>query len=438
MHGRRESLFHTLASFSERGRCAVAFANATTGESTTDFVFSGNSFIFENGEMLSENKAFSDDELSFAVVDFEKLSHERMSDDKFISEMSGDFLYIPYSMELSETKIETYEKSQFIPKDENARRELCELTIKMQSQALAKRMKSAYAKCLVIGVSGGLDSTLALLVCAEACDILKISRENIIAVTMPCFGTTKRTKNNALSLADALGATVRVIDVKKSVLSHFKDIGHAENNYNVVYENAQARERTQVLMDLANELSGIVVGTGDLSELALGFATYNGDHISNYGVNAGVPKTLLRSLISYYASISEKKLARVLLDVLNTPVSPELLPPKDNEIAQCTEGIVGPYELHDFFLYHLVRYGFSPKKIRRLASIAFADNYDEKTVTAWLKLFLRRFVSQQFKRSALPDGVKLSKISLSPRGGLVMPSDADGKFLLAELDGENQ
>lgn len=427
--GARERLFRGLASYSERLISAVALANAGNGESTTDLVYSSNSFVFENGELLAERGAFAREEITYALCDFEKLENRRIMNTAFKSEVSCEFLYIPFKLDICESKIEKYEKSPFIPSDPSEQDRLASLAIRMQAEALAKRFIASRSKCLVLGVSGGLDSTLALLVCAEACEILGISRDKIIAVTMPCFGTTKRTKSNAVKLSLALSATVREVDIKKSVLLHFKDIGHNSDDYNAVYENAQARERTQVLMDIANELSGIVVGTGDLSELALGFATYNGDQMSMYGVNAGIPKTLLRLLVSYYAKNSTKEIARVLTDILNTPVSPELLPPKDNEISQCTENIVGPYELHDFFLYHFLKNGFAPRKIKRLASAAFSGIYDEGTVEGWLKIFLRRFISQQFKRSAMPDGVKILDISLSPRGELRLPSDANGDFL---------
>lgn len=418
-------------------KCAIVSSFPSVFESTTDFVYSGRAYSFMLGETLNEKCAFSKDEILYSTVDFEAIEHDRTADSHFSCEASQDFVYVPYRTELKRTQIDFVNPTPFIIKDEGEREKTSALILKMQSNALARRFIAARARSMVIGVSGGLDSTLALLVCAGACDVLGIERSNIIAVTMPCFGTTKRTKNNAVELSHALGATLRTVDIKKSVLQHFKDISHSPDNYNVVYENAQARERTQVLMDIANALSGIVVGTGDLSELALGFATYNGDHMSNYGVNAGVPKTQLRSLVEYAIKGADKKLAGVLSDILKTPVSPELLPPSDGEITQCTEGIVGPYELHDFFLYYILRYGYSPRKIKRLALSAFSGVYGEREIDGWLRLFIKRFVTQQFKRSALPDGVALGEISLSPREGLKMPSDAYFDFFIRSLDGEN-
>ena len=434
----RQKILSRLEAASDTCRCALLYANSGEGESTTDCVYSSNSFITELGRTLCEIPAFCEESLCCSVVDFEKIESERLRNNGFLTAEAEEFLYVPYNMELSDTDIGHIEKSPFIPKDEGECDSLCSLALKMQAHALAKRIKASRSKTVVLGVSGGLDSTLALLVCAGACDLLGMSRDSIIAVTMPCFGTTKRTKSNAVILSRSLGATVLQIDIKKSVTQHFRDIGHADDDYNVVYENAQARERTQVLMDIANERGGIVCGTGDLSELALGFATYNGDQMSNYGVNSGVPKTLLRSIISYYAKGADKQVRDALNDVLKTPVSPELLPPKDSEISQCTEGIVGPYELHDFFLYYFIRYGFSPRKIKRLAVAAFKDEYDADTVDGWLRLFLRRFVTQQFKRSAMPDGVKLLDVSLSPRGALNMPSDASFAFLIENLDGDSK
>ena len=433
---RAEKMLAVYKAQSLINKCAIASASPSSGESTTDFVYSGRASVVSLFDAIDEKDAFSSEKILYSVVDFEAIEHERIADSSFVSEPDGEFLYIPYSTELKKTDLASVNPYPFVSQDEAENTRNSSLTLKMQATALARRFEASHSKALVIGVSGGLDSTLALIVCAEACDILSIDRKNIIAVTMPCFGTTERTKNNAVELSLALGASLRTVDIKKSVLQHFEDISHDENNFNVVYENAQARERTQVLMDIANELSGIVVGTGDLSELALGFATYNGDHMSNYGVNCGVAKTQLRSLVSYYASKAPENVSKVLYDVLKTPVSPELLPPRDGEIAQCTEGIVGPYELHDFFLYYVLRFGFSPRKIKRLALCAFKGIYDENTVDLWLRLFIRRFVTQQFKRSALPDGVSLSELSLSPRSGLKMPSDAYFNFLLSALDGE--
>ena len=427
--GNATRIVEDLKSVSRINKSAIALVTPN-GESTTDFVYSGSAYFASLGSLLAEKEAFSESNLLYATVDLEAVENDRRVCFKYAP--SEDYLYIPYMGGVWETEITNINKLPFVFEDDKT----LDLTLKMQAHALARRCESAYAKKMVIGISGGLDSTLALIVSAMAADILKIDRKNIVAITMPCFGTTKRTKNNAIALADALSVTVRTVDIKKSVLQHFEDISHPANDYNVVYENAQARERTQVLMDVANELSGIVVGTGDLSELALGFATYNGDHMSSYGVNAGVAKTQLRSLVSYFAKISNKEICDVLTDVLMTPVSPELLPEKDGQIAQCTEDIVGPYELHDFFLYYTLRFGFSPRKVKRLAISAFKGEYDEATVDKWLRIFLKRFITQQFKRSALPDGVKLSEISLSPREGLKMPSDAGYDFLLNSLDGE--
>ena len=433
--GRAQRIKSAVVAHSDRCRCVYVYAGAGVGESTTDAVYSGNCFIAERGNLLAENRPFVNEALHFAIVDLGKIEHDRLADDAFLVEPHSECSYIEVGIELCDCELSNIDKSPLVPKGEVSDA-VCSLVLSMQAHALARRLESARAERAVIGVSGGLDSTLALLVCAEAMDILGRDRSNIVALTMPCFGTTKRTKSNALRLSEELGTSVRTVDIKRSVLSHFKDIGHAEDDYSVVYENAQARERTQVLMDVANQCGGIVVGTGDLSELALGFATYNGDQMSMYGVNSGVPKTLLRHLVAYYAKTKGGRVERVLLDILATPVSPELLPPKDGEIAQCTEGIVGPYELHDFFLYYFVRYGYAPSKIKRLALAAFEGEYDEATIVAWLKVFLRRFVTQQFKRSASPDGVKIGSVALSPRTSLMMPSDASFDFLIRELDAE--
>ena len=401
-------------------------AEAGFGESGTDGVYSGRSVIAERGNIISAAEPYTDG-LILADIDIEFINKDRLVSGEFGGE-AGDYTLVDFSLDVTETRLEKAPaRLPFVPEGEELKKR-CSDIIKIQSYALAGRIKRSYSKGAVIGVSGGLDSTLALLIAAEAMDILGESREKILAVTMPCFGTTKRTKGNAERLAESLGATLKCIDIKASVSQHFADIGHNPEDFSVVYENAQARERTQVLMDIANASGALVVGTGDLSELALGWATYNGDHMSMYGVNAGIPKTLMRYIVSYLADRAEAEgktsVSAVLRDVLNTPVSPELLPPKDGEIAQCTEGIVGPYELHDFFLWYSVRYGASPKKILRLASLAFEGEYDEETVRGWLKVFLRRFFSQQFKRSCLPDGPKVGSVGFSPRGDFKMPSDA--------------
>ena len=323
----------------------------------------------------------------------------------------------------------------FIPEDEKEWEYRCKQILYIQCHCLKKRMEHSYSKTAVLGISGGLDSCLALLVCAGAMDLMGKPHSDIISVTMPCFGTTSRTKSNAERMTEQLGATLRVIDIANAVKVHFEDIGHSEDNFNVVYENAQARERTQVLMDIANQCNGMVIGTGDLSELALGWATYNGDHMSMYSVNGSIPKTLVRHVVRYAADhCSDPALSRVLYDILNTPVSPELLPPKDGEISQKTESLVGPYELHDFFLYYAVRRAFSPKKIYRLARYAFGSEYTDEILLYWLKNFYRRFFIQQFKRSCLPDGPKVGNLSFSPRGDWRMPSDACFHLWMAELE----
>ena len=324
----------------------------------------------------------------------------------------------------------------FVPRDERQRNRRCEEILSIQAMGLKKRLEHTGCHEAVIGLSGGLDSTLALLVTVRAFDSLRIPRSGIHCITMPCFGTTDRTYNNACTLAGKVGAKLREINIREAVTRHFEDIGHDMDKHDVTYENSQARERTQVLMDIANEVGGLVIGTGDMSELALGWATYNGDHMSMYGVNGSVPKTLVRHLVRYYAdTCNEKELADVLLDVLDTPVSPELLPPEDGQISQKTEDLVGPYELHDFYLYYILRYGYAPSKIYRLAIQAFKSQYDRETILKWLNVFYRRFFSQQFKRSCLPDGPKVGSVAVSPRGDLRMPSDASGRVWLEELEG---
>lgn len=414
---------------------SVIVAEAGKGESGTDGIYAGRALVCECGELIAERKPYSE-ELLFAVLDTERTSLEaavKLAN----ATCDGGYEFVFFPLSYRDTEAPVKRKSPYIPDSESEFLLRAEEILEIQSRALADRIKRSYSKGAVLGLSGGLDSTLALLVSVRSADILGIDRKNILSVTMPCFGTTERTKGNAELLAESLGASLSVIDIKAAVNQHFKDIGHAEDDYSVVYENSQARERTQVLMDLANARGALVVGTGDLSELALGFATYNGDHMSMYGVNAGVPKTLMRRLVSYEADRLEREgntaAARALRDILATPVSPELLPPKDGEIAQCTEGIVGPYELHDFFLYYHIRYGFSPAKILRLAAAAFDGEYTRDDILYWLKSFYRRFFSQQFKRSCLPDGPAVGSVSLSPRGGFVMPSDASGENWISEL-----
>ena len=418
--------------------CAYAYADAGIGESTQDMVFAGHNLVCENGSLLAESKLFSDG-LTVADVDVLRLVHERrrMTTWESASTFSNHEYYIRhFSMTLAETKLERkIYPHPFVPSDKVVLDSRCEEILAIQSVGLATRLKHIGCKTAVVGLSGGLDSTLALIVMRHAFDRLGLDPKGMIAVTMPCFGTTDRTYSNALKLADAYGATLREIDIKKSVRQHFEDISHDESVHDVTYENGQARERTQILMDIANQCGGIVIGTGDLSELALGWATYNGDHMSMYGVNVSIPKTLVRYLVAYEASHAEGVLHDVLLDILDTPVSPELLPPDQNgEIAQKTEDLVGPYELHDFFLYYHVRLGFTPGKIFRLARIAFAGVYDPRTIMKWEKKFYWRFFSQQFKRSCLPDGPKVGSVTLSPRGDWRMPSDASAAVWVKELE----
>ncbi len=422
---------------SARTMTAYLFANAGIGESGNDAVFSGHSMIASLGKLTAENKPFSKETYFAAEIDTERLLFERSRTNTFVPNTT-DYVDVPFSLSEMETPLRTpVSKTPFIPADAQELSARCETILNIQAQALATRMTRSYSKTLVLGVSGGLDSTLAVLVAARAVNLIGVGRENIISVTMPCFGTTKRTRSNAEMLAEKLGTTLRVVDIKEAVEVHFRDIGHDPADHSVVYENAQARERTQVLMDIANGMSGLVVGTGDLSELALGWATYNGDHMSMYGVNGGIPKTMIRHVVRHEADLfrasGNTAVANVLYDILDTPVSPELLPPNGEEIAQCTEGIVGPYELHDFFLYHFVRSGLEPAKILRLAVHAFSGEYTEDIIRGWLTVFVRRFFSQQFKRTCLPDGPKVGSVALSPRGDWRMPSDASNAAWMKEL-----
>lgn len=410
---------------------AYVCANAGESESTTDTVCSGHTMISANGKMLTENPPFGGRDLITAVVDLQHLEYDRRRQEIWKQNILSSASTEEFSLDLRETDLTgVLDPRPFIPGGTENKKTVCGRILDIQSRGLAKRIRAAYAKTCVIALSGGLDSTLALIVTARAMDILGRPHNDITAVTLPCFGTTSRTRSNAESMAVEFGTNFRAIDIKEAVDVHFRDIGHDPDDHSVVYENAQARERTQIIMDIANAENGLVIGTGDLSELALGWATYNGDHMSNYGVNGGIPKTLVRHLVSYFAdecdANGKPELARVLRDVLATPVSPELLPAKDGEIAQKTEDIVGPYDLHDFFLYHFVRYGETPEKIFREAKAAFAGEFDDETIQKWLNTFLRRFYSQQFKRSALPDGPKVGSVALSPRGDWRMPSDACG------------
>lgn len=426
------------------------YCSAGDGESTQDMVFSGHNIIAENGSILAESRLFENG-ITISEIDFKKLAFERRKISTYPASAEWDysskdsgFLNMEnisrerFSFEIGETALtRKFAKTPFIPSNQAERNERCHLILQMQSHGLMKRIAHTHSKTVVIGISGGLDSTLALLVCVMAMDLLKRPHTDIVAVTMPCFGTTKRTRSNAEILCDALGVTFRDVDISKAVLQHFEDIGHDYNDHSVVFENGQARERTKVLMNIANQVSGMVVGTGDLSELALGWATYNGDHMSMYGVNASIPKTLVRHIVQYYGdTCTSDTLRDVLYDILDTPVSPELLPTDESgtEMTQKTEDLVGPYELHDFFLYYGIRWGFEPSKVKRLAKYAFEGDYPDEVIDKWLKTFYRRFFSQQFKRSCLPDGAKIGSVTLSPRGDWRMPSDAVAKLWLEDID----
>lgn len=435
-HYRRELVKNQSA----RTLSAYLYADAGEGESTTDMVFAGHNLIVENGVILKESKPFSQEKDLVTEIDLGRLHNERRRMSTFPNEPEYEtkgIRVIPFHLPLEpETALtRTFERTPFVPSDRANREERCEEILDIQSCGLAKRLRHTGCQHAVLGLSGGLDSTLALLVTVRAFDRVGLSREGITCVTMPCFGTTSRTYDNAVNLAKELGATLREIPIQDAVLQHFKDIGHDKEVQDITYENGQARERTQILMDVANQVGGMVIGTGDMSELALGWATYNGDHMSMYGVNCSVPKTLVRYLVQFYGDSCESdSLKKILYDVLDTPVSPELLPPKDGEIAQKTEDIVGPYELHDFFLYYVLRLGYGPAKIFRLAVAAFDGEYDKETIWKWLSVFCRRFFQQQFKRSCLPDGPKVGTVSVSPRGDLRMPSDACDTLWQAELD----
>ncbi len=430
--GRAEKRQETVKNHSARILGAYLYANAGSDESTTDGVWSGHSIIAENGHVLAENKPFEEGMLT-AILDVYGLADERRTSG-FSFSCNTPVFPVDFEMSLKETETPKVPQYPFIPEDPAEFAKRAETILNIQTYALKKRLSHAHAKTAVIGISGGLDSTLALLIAVRAMDLLGRDRKDIIAVTMPCFGTTVRTKSNAVMLSEALGTTVRTVDIKRAVSVHFEDIGHDENNHDVTFENAQARERTQVIMDIANMTNGIVVGTGDLSEVALGWSTYNGDHMSMYGVNADVPKTLMRKLVSYVADGMEGDAKKALLDIVDTPVSPELLPAKDGEIAQKTEEIVGPYDLHDFFLYYIIRKGYSPKKVFRITCKAFEGVFDAATIHKWLRSFYRRFFMQQFKRSCTPDAPKVGSVALSPRGDWRMPSDAVADIWLSEVD----
>lgn len=415
--------------------CGYIYANAGEGESTTDLVFGGHNIIAENGVSLAEAERFTNGAI-YSEIDVKRLLSERRKNTTFETAPERSKLRIPFSLDQEETELTRYISSRpFIPEKTRERTERCEEMLLIQAMGLKKRLSHTHTEHVVVGISGGLDSTLALIVSVKAFDALGLDRKGIIAVTMPCFGTTDRTYKNACAMAEKFGVTLREVPIGASVRQHFEDIGHSIDDHDVTFENAQARERTQVLMDIANQVSGMVIGTGDMSELALGWATYNGDHMSMYGVNASVPKTLVRYLVNYYAETCEDKVMQGLLfDVLETPVSPELLPPKDGVIAQKTEDLVGPYELHDFYLYYFLRFGYEPAKIYRIARYAFAGEYDDETIYRWLRTFCWRFFAQQFKRSCLPDGPKVGTVALSPRGDWRMPSDACVTAWMEDLD----
>lgn len=433
--GKDEYRKRLISGQSARLIAGYVYANAGEGESTTDVVFGGHNIIAENGTILSEAQRFINETI-YSEIDIDRIVSERRKNTTFqMSDKYDELIHIPFSLKMEETVLtRTFPKSPFVSEDEEVRRRGCEESLMIQAMGLKKRLAHANCKSAVVGISGGLDSTLALLVVAKAFDMLGIERKNIESITMPCFGTTDRTYQNACLLTKKLGATLTEVNIKEAVRVHFRDIGHSEDKHDITYENAQARERTQVLMDIANKTNGMVIGTGDMSELALGWATYNGDHMSMYGVNGSIPKTLVRYLVKYYAeNCGDEELKAVLFDILDTPVSPELLPPEEGKIAQKTEDLVGPYELHDFYLYYALRFGYEPSKIYRLAKHAFEGIYDAETILKWLNTFYRRFFMQQFKRSCLPDGPKTGTVALSPRGDLRMPSDACATIWLEDL-----
>lgn len=435
MIGKEDYRRQLVSSQSARLVSGYVYADAGYGESSTDLIFAGHNLIGENGSILTESKLF-ENQLVATELDLFKLAQERRRLTTYRQGREGDFRVVSFSLPVEETTLTRWvDPHPFVPSDETQRTRRCESIFAMQTTGLCKRLEHSHSKTAVVGLSGGLDSTLALLVAARAMKRLGRPASDVVAVTMPCFGTTSRTRSNAETLAKLLGVTFRTVDLKESVLLHFKDIGHDVEDHSVVYENGQARMRTLVLMNIANQTGGLVIGTGDLSELALGWATYNGDHMSMYGVNASIPKTLIRHMVRYVADTGEEPgLRQVLLDILDTPVSPELLPPTgEGTIAQVTEDLVGPYELHDFFLYYGIRWGFEPKKVYRLCRYALGDVYDNATILKWLETFYRRFFAQQFKRSCLPDGPKVGSMTLSPRGDWRMPSDASAALWLEQI-----
>ena len=435
--GRSKYRHELIKNHSRKNICAYVYASSGIGESTSDLVFSGASMIYEVGHKLAENSLYDfNSNLVFADVDVEKLANLRSRNNNYNVNAGMDIYEVVEVLVRDSKKFNRiYKEYPFVPKNDEERAERCEEIFKIQAAGLARRLVQLnYPKC-VLGISGGLDSTLAFLVVAEAYKMLGLDNKDIIGVTMPGFGTTGRTYNNACDFVKAYGATLKEVSIKDAAIQHMKDIGLDENDRSVAYENLQARERTQILMDIANMMNGFVIGTGDLSELALGWCTYNGDHMSMYGVNGAIPKTLVRYLVDYVADNSDEDKKKVLKDILDTPISPELLPPdKAGNILQQTESSIGPYVLHDFFLYHFLKYGASPKKIYFLAQETFKGKFDNETLKKWLKVFVKRFFTQQFKRNCVPDGVKVGTIGLSPRGDLRMPSDVSYNAWLKEVE----
>lgn len=439
--GREEEINKLIEVQSRKLITSYIYSGPGDGESTTDNVYIAHNLIAENGKILSGKKSVDsklDANIQYTEIDLQLINNERKRK-KSYSEYNQLDEYNSIDFEYDKQNnnddiLREIRKSPFIPVNEDDLYNRCKDIIRIQSMGLKKRIEHINAKNVVIGVSGGLDSTLALLIIKNTYDILGINTSGIHSITMPCFGTTKRTYNNSIKLSKALDTKFIEIPINEAVDLHFRDINHDKDNHDITYENSQARERTQVLMDIANKVNGLVIGTGDMSELALGWATYNGDHMSMYAVNTSVPKTLVRHLVEHFAINSDGELQKVLYDILDTPVSPELLPPKNGEISQKTEDIVGPYELHDFFMYYILRHGFSPKKIEYLANKAFSNDYTSVEINKWLKIFYKRFFSQQFKRSCIPDAPKVGRLSLSPRGQLIMPSDASSSLWLKEIE----
>lgn len=426
-----------ISNQSARLICAYIYSDAGMGESSTDMVFAGHNIIAENGKLLGESKLFTEG-IIYRDIDIELLTQDRIRQSTFpdlIVTGDADYVFTDFDLPFTDcVPVRDIQKHPFVPSDNEERYTRCEEIISIQSTGLARRLMHTRSRDAVIGISGGLDSTLAFLVTVNAFRMLELPFSGIHAISMPGFGTTSRTQDNARALSEITGADFREIPIHDSVMQHFKDIGHDPDIKDITYENAQARERTQILMDIANSTSGLVIGTGDLSELAIGWATYNADHMSMYSVNCSVPKTLVKDLVAYYAKTADSRLASILADVLITPPSPELLPHDNDRMTQVTEDLVGPYELHDFFLYYFVRYGFTPGKILFLSEIAFAGLYDRETIKRWLKVFIRRFFTQQYKRSCLPDGPKVGSVCLSPRADWRMPSDALGTAWLSEAE----